>query len=74
MFDLKETLEILDLPYKKSKAYEAFCDSLNKPRKHKSVFWDTDINYVVQYENAEINDEQPAQLVKKPKKVTKDQQ
>lgn len=71
MFNLKETLEILDLPYKKSKAYEAFGSSLNKPRKPKSVFWDTDINYVVQYENAPIDDEQPKQLVKKPKKDDK---
>ncbi len=55
--NLKKRLKALNLPYKRSKAYEAFGD-VKSSNNESSVFWNSKVDYVVKYENAKIDNPQ----------------
>ena len=46
--NLKKLLKALNLPYKRSKAYEAFGD-VKSSNNESSVFWNSKVDYVVKY-------------------------
>ncbi|MGN0973453.1 MAG: hypothetical protein ACI4OT_01785 [Bacilli bacterium] len=62
--DLKKMLHQLNAPYKRTEAYEIFGDKIAPHDPRVSVFWDTQIHYVVKYENAPIENVKVYQKIK----------